>query len=314
MAKKEGILSVADIKQIEKAQLNLPKKMRPHTADGHGGALLDLRGIKKDVYILGDLHANLHNFTCACETDDMLKKVHNGEAILLSLGDLIHDDRTGHLTEMEPSLEMLEAFYVEMKKSPEHIFYMQGNHDTFNPLLVKSGIKQAEMFANYVIDQRGKKYYEALDEFMHNLPLFVIADSFVSTHAGPIRGGADYSHLVEIRRYESEAFQLMWNRINLIGSEPNRKEYAASDVKKQKEILELEDDHYFVVGHNPLHDRGGGDSIWFNIMGVQNHIILISSMPDKCPMIKFSAGKKQHELLYADLKLEKSKFFLGDIY
>jgi len=306
--------SIELVNMVLDLQAALPPKVRPRTADKIPGALVDLRGIDKEYFIVGDLHANVHNYKCILETDDLEGKLDRDEAILILVGDVIHDDRTGHLTEMDTSLELLELVLESMARWPKNMIFLQGNHDTFNHLLVKSGIKQAKYFDEYLLANRGEEYRDKINQLFYNLPLFIMADAFLSVHAGPIRGGASREHLIEIRRYENEAFQLMWNRINTIGSLANKKEYTEEDIIKTKELLGVNPDIYFIVGHNPLYNYGGDESVWFNVMGAKNYIIIYSSVQDTCPIIKFEKGGKDHILLHADLKIKKSKFFLGDIY
>lgn len=294
---------------------DIDTSIRPLTSDSVPGALLDLRSRDLEYYILGDLHANLHNLNSALVADGLEEKLSSGQACLVLLGDIVNDDRTGYLTEMGPSLILLEKVLRLLILYPERVFLIQGNHDTFDPLLVKSGIKQGLLFDQHVQRERGMEYRNALARFFDSLPLFVLNEKFLSAHAGPVRDGCDYGHLVEIRRYPEDARQLMWNRINQIGSLPNRKEYATQDIHIAKKLLGVKEDTYFVVGHNPLHDRGGEESVWFDIMGVKNHVIIYDALPEVCPILKFNKGTaRKHELLFADLGLRKSRFILGDIY
>ncbi|WP_053228407.1 metallophosphoesterase [Spirochaeta cellobiosiphila] len=309
---KRGSMAMLDkVLELRKA---LPAKVRPRTAENKPGALIDFRGIAKEYFIVGDLHANLHNFKCILETDDIENKLDQDKAILILVGDVIHDDRTGYLTEMEPSLELLELVLECMVRWPQNFIFLQGNHDTFNHLLVKSGIKQAKYFDEFLVAHRGEEYRNKVEELFNTLPLFIMADAFLCVHAGPVRGGCTRDHLIEIRRYETDAFQLMWNRINTIGSLANNKEYTEDDINKTKELLGVDPDIYFIVGHNPLYNLGGDESVWFNIMGAKNYIIIYSSVQETCPIIKFSKNSYEHELIHVDLKIQKSRFFLGDIY
>jgi hypothetical protein len=291
---------------------NIPEEIRPRTVDGEAGGLLDLTDSGKDVYVLGDLHGMVNNLKASLETDQLEQKLEEDRAVLLLLGDLIHDDRVGNLTNMQPSLETLEYTVELVNRFPTNVFIIRGNHDTFDEQIVKNGIPQAEMFRKYLEEQRGGEYVDAVNEFFSALPLVFLSDAFFAIHAGPVRGGASREHLIEIYRYEQEMFQLMWNRINQIGSVPNKKEYGPADIAKAKELLGYDDDAYFIVGHNPLLDRGGDDSIWFDVMGVKNYIITYDALPESCPILLFRDGEQQHILLYADLKIKKPRFVLGD--
>jgi hypothetical protein len=300
------------IKRAVKHIRAIPQGIRPRTIDNEAGGVLDLTNAGKDIYILGDLHGTINNLKASLETDQLEQKLQEDQAILLLLGDLIHDDRVGSLTNMQPSLDTLEYTIELILRFPHNVFILRGNHDTFDEQVIKNGIPQAELFRKYLLEHRGEEYVQAVQEFFSSLPLVFLADAFLAIHAGPVRGGASREHLVEVYRYEDEMFQLMWNRINQIGSVPNNKEYGPDDIHKAKELLGYNSESYFIVGHNPLLDRGGDDSIWFDVMGVKNYIITYNALPESCPILLFRNGEMKHILLYADLKIKKPRFVLGD--
>jgi len=306
------MISLKQLKQVIENLRNIPEKHRPRTADNEAGGIIDFTKSGKDIYVLGDIHGTINNLKASLETDQLEKKLESDSAVLLLLGDLIHDDRVGHLINMSPSLETLEYVIELINRFPNNVFVIRGNHDTFDRQVAKNGIRQAERFMQYLVEQRGQEYVNLVDSFFHALPLVFLANQFIAIHAGPIRGGASREHLVEIYRYEDEMFQLMWNRINQIGSMPNKKEYGPEDIATQKELLGYESDTYFIVGHNPLLDRGGDDSIWFDVVGIKNYIITYNALPESCPILLFRNRERQHVLLYADLKIKKPRFVLGD--
>lgn len=307
---------ITGLSEVETAIQNLksiPEEIRPKTADGDPGAVIDFTESDKDFYVLGDVHGTWNNIKASLETDQMEEKLQNDEGVLLLLGDLVHDDRVGELMNMQPSLETLDYIFNLINRFPRNVFIIRGNHDTFDPFVSKNGIQQAKEFKKYLLAQRGEEYVNLVEEFFTSMPLVFLADSFFAIHAGPIRGGATKEHLIEIHRYDSEMFQLMWNRINQIGSEPNNKEYGPKDIETTKNLLGYDSDTYFVVGHNPLLERGGEDSIWFDVVGVKNYIITYNALPESCPILLFKNGQKKHILLYADLKIKKPRFVLGDL-
>ncbi len=308
---------MSSLEAVEKAiqhLSNLPDSIRPKTVDGSPGGIIDFSGSKdKEFFILGDVHGMVNNIKASLATDNLEEKLANDEAVLLLLGDLVHDDRVGYLTVMEPSLETLDFLFELIDRFPRNVFSIRGNHDTFDRQVSKSGIRQAELFQNYLLDQRGEEYTNLVEQFFDLMPMVFLGPQFFCIHAGPIRGGATREHLIEISRYDSDMFQLMWNRINQIGSVPNNKEYGPEDIAISKELLGYPPDAYLIVGHNPLLDRGGDDSIWLNVMGVKNYIITYNALPEKCPVLIFRKNETSHTLLYADLKIEKSRFVLGDM-
>ena len=307
------ITGLSDVETAIQNIRDIPEEIRPATTDGEPGGVLDFTDSDKDFYILGDVHGTWNNIKASLETDQLEEKLENDEAVLLLLGDLVHDDRVGQLMNMQPSLETLDYVFGLINRFPRNVFVIRGNHDTFDPLVSKNGIQQAKEFKTYLLNQRGEEYVELVGGFFSALPLVFLADTFFAIHAGPIRGGATKEHLVEIYRYENEMFQLMWNRINQIGSEPNNKEYGPKDIEAMKKLLGYDPDTYFIVGHNPLLERGGDDSIWFNVVGVKNYIITYNALPESCPILLFKNGQSKHILLYADLKIKKPRFVLGDL-
>lgn len=304
-------------KNLEKAielTTNIPEKIRPRMVGGRPGGLLDFSGVDKDFYVVADLHSNIKNFKAILETDNLKQRLIDDEAIFVILGDAVHEDRTGYLTEMGPGTELMELIIELIIELPDNIFFTRGNHETFDEQLSKNGIRQGKVFSDYVETHRSAEYRDLLQDFFDSVPLFVIADKFLGVHAGPIRGGCTREHLIEVFRYDSDVMQLTWNRINQIRSMPNNREYTDFDIDKTRELIGKDDSCYFIVGHNPLLDRGGGDSIWFNVEGTTNYIIIYNALPEVCPILKFTPDSDEYILLYADLKIKKPKFVLGDYY
>lgn len=302
---------------VENATSNvyyLSKKIRPRTADGTPGGYLDLRGVNKEIYILGDLHGNIHNLKCTLKTDNLQEKLEQDKAVLILLGDLVHNDHTGSLRETKGSIEILDFTIDLINQYPGNILYTLGNHDTFDPRLAKSGIKQGLNFYTHLKAHYDDEYCNLIHALWNCLPLMVEGDRFLAVHAGPVRGGCTREHTIEIRRYETDYWQMIWNRVNQIGSIPNNKEYNQEDIRQTFKLFEKSPDSYFIVGHNPLFERGGSDSIWFDVADIPNYIILYASEEETCPILKFSPGQTEYELLHADLQITKSRFVLGDMY
>lgn len=293
---------------------HLSETIRPKNTDGVPGGFIDLRDCGKEIYILGDLHGNANNLKCTLETDGLYEKLKNDKAVLILLGDLVHNDHTGSLRETKGSIHILDMAIDLINEIPSNIIYTLGNHDTFDPRLTKSGIQQGLNFYKKLKEHYDEEYCNLVHALWNCLPIMVEGDRFIAVHAGPVRGGCTRDHAIEIRRYETDMWQMIWNRVNQIGSIPNNKEYDKEDVAQTFKLFEKSPDSYFIVGHNPLFERGGTDSIWFDVANIPNYIIMYASEEETCPIIKFEPGKKEHHLLHADLNIQKSRFVLGDVY
>lgn len=285
---------------IEVAQ-NWPGRL-PDDEGEPGGLIMfpeDVRPI-----IIGDLHANVENLIAILNHDNNKKDFDAGKASLLFIGDSVHDDRTGHMREMDSSIAILDYVLKLIVEHPRNVYYIRGNHDTFDPRLRKSGIAQGLEFKDAVIAKHGADYVEAVGRFFESLPIFVIGNGFVMAHAGPPRGGLVREELINIKRYPEKYHQLMWNRVNEYHGTPSPKEYGESDVRLVLDLLDLPPETQFIVGHNPLWNDGNTSGVWIDVIGIRGHHILYSGSGSKAPyftregdsiVVKF-AGKLREEV------------------
>jgi hypothetical protein len=159
---------------------------------------------------------------------------------------------------------------------------------------------------NILLRERGPEYTEAIDRFFESMPVFIIGDGFVITHAGPPRGGICRDELVNIRKYPEKLHQLMWTRVNEFHGNPSLKEYGEKDIRLALELLDVPSDTQFIVGHNPIWSDGNKIGVWLNVIGIQGHHILYSGYGSQAPYITFvgekmevrMAIKKKPEVLY----------------
>jgi len=277
-----------DIKKI----LTILNKNKFRPLDNHGncGGLVELPDKLKSI-IVGDLHACKENLMSILEHEGNEQDIRKGRAVLILIGDTVHNDQTGELRQMASSLEMIEYVFELFLQFDEHIIYLRGNHDSFDELLVKSGIQQGCEFRNHVQDQRGKAYADLVEQFFESLPVFLIGRGFVVAHAGPVRGGTYREQLIEIYSDLDKYHQLMWNRINEYRGTPNNKEYAEYDIRRTLEKLDLPEDTHFIVGHNPLWNTGNDTGVWMDVLGIKNHHILYSGSNTRAPYMVFEKGK-----------------------
>jgi hypothetical protein len=241
--------------------------------------------------IIGDLHANLQNLNRILDDSTNRVDLEARKAVCIIIGDVEHDDRVGHMMEMESSVAILDALFRLIDLYAGQVIYIRGNHDTFDERLRKSGIAQGLEFRKALLAAKGEEYVAAVQRFFDCLPLFVIGEGFVIAHAGPPHGGLDRQELIEIRKYPEKYHQLMWTRVNEFhGGTPSPKEYGEVDIRLALEILGLPPETHFIVGHNPLWGDGNRIGFWKDVVGIRNHHILYSGSGSLAPYLTFEDG------------------------
>jgi len=263
---------------------------RPRDFEGRPGGLIEFPSGLRPV-IIGDLHANLKHLEAIIDHDGNRGDLEAGRAALIFVGDSVHDDRTGHMREMESSVAILQRILRLILEYPKGVYYIRGNHDTFDERLRKSGIAQGLEFRNALLAAEGPDYLQAVQRFFDSLPVFVIGEGFVVAHAGPPRGGLVREELVDIRRYPEKYHQLMWNRVNEFHGNPSPKEYGEKDLRLVIELLDLPPETAFIVGHNPLWSDGNRTGVWLDVIGMKNHHIIYSGSGSRAPYFTKEGGK-----------------------
>ncbi|OHD82826.1 MAG: hypothetical protein A3J97_08865 [Spirochaetes bacterium RIFOXYC1_FULL_54_7] len=258
--------------------------------EGAPGGLIELPKAVRPI-IIGDLHANLENLKSIIDHENNRVDLESGRAVLLFIGDSVHDDRTGHMREMAGSIAILDYILHLIVDYPRNIYYIRGNHDTFDPLLRKSGIAQGVEFRRAMVAACGEDFTAAVGRFFESLPVFIIANDFVMTHAGPPRGGLVREEIINIKRYPEKYHQLMWNRVNEYHGNPSPKEYGERDVRLVLDLLDVARDVQFIVGHNPLWNDGGKTGVWMNVIGIAGHHILYSGSGSRAPYFTRENGQ-----------------------
>ncbi len=264
---------------------------RTRSSYDNPGGLIDISKTGKSSILIGDLHGSIENLNAIIEHEDNREKILSGESILILLGDIVHNDQTGEMLEMDTSLAVLERVIELIAEFKDSLIYIKGNHDSFDERVIKSGIRQGYEFKVFLTDKRGEEYVDAVDELFESLPMFIIASGFVVAHAGPIRRGASRQELIDIEDNPDFIRQLMWNRVHEFRANPSLKEYDGTDIDRSLEKLNLPPETYYIVGHNPLWQTGNKTGIWSNVTGIKNHIILISNRQTDGPYLFISDGK-----------------------
>lgn len=314
--------SYADLTHLEKLRLAIRNILttdtliRPLNDNNRPGGLLEFHeDDDREFLIIGDLHANKQNLKAILLDNQNLYRLRNDEAVMLILGDAMHDERVGHLHSMDTSIEIMDIIIHLLNEYPDNVFYLLGNHDTFSSRLGKSGIQQGLLCYNAVIEKRGKEYASMMQTFFNVLPVFVKHKHFLALHAGPVRGGITREQIINIRSSVSGdlLWQLTWNRLNETRSSPSKKEYAEDDLNTLRECLNVPGDHPVIVGHNPMWKWGRDDSVWVDPLNTKDHVILYSNLETKATYISFHRSKK-YKIREAKLRVKKQKFLLGDNY
>jgi hypothetical protein len=300
------------LKEAVRNVLAFDNTLRPPASDGLPGGLIEFPAKeKREFIIIGDLHGNHKNLSAILDHEKNLQKVEQNKAVLLFLGDAVHNDKSGFAYEMESSIDTMDIIIGLINDFPQNVVYLLGNHDSFQPELSKMGIQQGLLYRDALLASRGKQYVRAMQDFFDALPLFVIHRCFLAVHAGPARGGLTRTELVNVRHFQNLVWQLTWNRLNETRSTPSMKEYGPEDLDVTRKLLECPPEIPIFVGHNPMWKWGEEDSIWTNILGTRNHVILYDTLETKCPYISVK-GSFNYTVKYADIALMPRRFVLDD--
>ena len=286
--------------------------LRPRASDGRPGSLIEFpKSERREFVVIGDLHANVRNLNAILKDAGNLEKVRQNKAVLLFLGDAVHNDKSGFTYAMDSSIEIMDIIVGLIDEFPNNVVYLLGNHDSFAPELSKLGIQQGLIYHEALLQARGKQYVSLMQELYDALPLFVIHHSFLAVHAGPVRGGVTRNELVNARHFENIVWQMTWNRLNETRSTPSMKEYGPHDLEETRRLLGCAKNVPIFVGHNPMWKWGEEDSIWIDALGCHDHVILYATLDTKCPYLSVQ-GASGYKVKYADLGLKERRFLLDD--
>jgi len=243
--------------------------MRPKNEHGMPGGVVTLP--KKMIpIIIGDLHAQVNNLLTLLTQNNFLEMLSDGKAAMVFLGDAVHSEMDGCLTEMESSLLMMDIIFRLKLWFPQQVFYVRGNHDSFSAEIGKSGIPQGLLWAQAVQEIRGKAYKKAMDRFYDLLPYIALSKNYVACHAAPPKGKVTMDMLVNIQDYPGLIEEVTCNRLY----RPNRLAgYTKGDVKRFRKALNLKGKAELFVGHTPLTRN---DALWLDVGGIKHHDVVFS--------------------------------------
>jgi len=243
-------LRAKDSRGMPGGVVHLPKKMVP--------------------IIVGDLHAQVDNLLTLLTQNHFLEQMSEGKATMVILGDAVHSEMDGSMEDMETSLLIMDLILRLKLWYPQQVFYVRGNHDSFDEDIGKEGIPQGLLWAKALRDTRGEAYKQAMDRFYELLPFVVLSKTYVACHAAPPKAKVDMDMLVNIHKYPALIKEVTCNRLN----RPNRPAgYTKGDVKRFRSTLKLGGKAELFVGHTPLTRH---DTIWSNVGGIEHHDVVFS--------------------------------------
>ena len=247
---------------------------RPRNKQDRPGGLLELPADRTPI-IVGDVHAQLDNLLKILSLEGCLDALEQDQAYMLFLGDLVHREGDGELEEMDSSLLTLDLLYKLKAEFPKNVFFLRGNHESFEDEVGKAGVPQGRLLWKHARSLRGKKYAKLLDECFGSLAYMAQTDDFIACHAGPPRQKVSREMLIGIDGHPTLANQLIWSRMRRTGRLGG---YGKSDVKTLRGSLGARKDTPFLVSHTPL---SRSDAYWLNAGEIPGHHIIFSANPEK---------------------------------
>ena len=241
---------------------------------GNPGCLLELPEHITPI-IVGDLHAQIDNLLTILSENAFMDSLENGTAALIFLGDAVHSEQPGKLEEMESSLLIMDLIFKLKIKYPQQVFFIVGNHDSFQQELMKKGIPQGILWKKHVIESRGEAYKEQLELFYQQSPLLVLSADFIACHAGPTRRKISRQILVDAHQFPDIVHDMTWNRIRTKAFPGG---YTPGDVRQFRKGLEVGSEIPFFVGHHPFTQD---DTLWLNVGRINQHHIVFSARSDR---------------------------------
>lgn len=224
-----------------------------------------------DPVIVGDLHAQIDNFLKILSENCLLDCLKMKKATLILLGDAVHSENVGEMDKFDTSMLIMDLILKLKLAFPENVFYIRGNHDSFDADINKNGIMQGEAWKEALLEKRGEAYFQEMELFYEKLPYLIHNDSFLACHAGPPVSKVSKKKLINIHKHPELMREITHTRLQ----RPNYLAgYSKGDVKKLKKCLDLPAKTRFIVGHTPLDPFG---SFWLHAGAIKNHHIIYSA-------------------------------------
>jgi len=248
---------------------NEPYRIRDQ--DGRPGGLIELPASTPPV-IVGDMHAQVDNLLKILSENCLLDCLDTNAVKLLILGDAVHSEMADEMEDMDSSILMMDLILRLKLQFPANVFYLRGNHDSFDPQLSKGGISQGLLLRNRLLELRGSDYVAEMERFYDLLPHVALSASYIACHAGPPRTAVGRDDIVNIRRNPELAHDLTTSRLQLANTLTSG--YTKGDIKRFRAGLGLPKGARLIVGHTPLDPFG---SFWKKAGAIKGHHILYSA-------------------------------------
>ena len=250
--------------------LSRQEPFRPKNKTGNPGGLVEYSG-KAVPVIVGDLHAQVDNLLKILSENCLLDCLRMKTANLILLGDAVHSENVDEMDKFDTSMLIMDLIFRLKLTFPDNVFYIRGNHDSFDPEMTKNGFLQGILFRETLLEHRGPEYVEEMEIFYNQLPYIICSDSFIACHAGPPRNDFTKDDLINIADNPKLANELTNNRLQRTNYPGG---YSKRDVKKLRKSLALPQKTRFIVGHTPIDPFG---SFWLHAGAIKNHHIIYSA-------------------------------------
>lgn len=278
------------LKEVNEIVENDP--FAPKNKFGKAGGLIHLPDDITPI-VIGDLHAQVNNLLKILSENYLIECLYANTACLIILGDAVHSEVSREMEDMESSVLMMDLIFKLKSYFPNNIFYLRGNHDSFDPELSKNGVSQGLLMQQTLFDLRGAPYIKEMKKFYNNLPYVVRNSFFYACHAGPPMKKVTLKEIINIHDRPDIIKDITTNRVKrphyLNG-------YNKKDVRKFRKTLEMPKGSPFIVGHTPMDPFG---SYWTNVGNIKNHHILYSGH-QKGPKALLIEGKQLIPLGFPD--------------
>ncbi|MGB5177449.1 MAG: metallophosphoesterase, partial [Gammaproteobacteria bacterium] len=208
--------------------------------------------------------------------------------------DAVHREDVDGIEEMETSLLIMDLIFRLKLRFPERVFYIVGNHDSFNHELMKRGVPQGLLWEKHVLATRGEEYKSELELFYQLSPLLVLSKDFIACHAGPARRKISRQILVDVRQFPDIVHDMTWNRVRTAAFPAG---YTRSDIRRFRKGLEVDSDIPFIVGHYPF---SSDETLWLNVAEIDQHHVVISSRSDRIGIFTGIDGKMVPQIVPAE--------------
>ena len=244
---------------------------RVQDSDGRPGGLIELPALTPPA-IIGDMHGQVDNLLKILSENCLLDCLETNAVKFIILGDAVHSEVAHEMENMDSSILMMDLILRLKQHFPANVFYIRGNHDSFDPHLSKGGISQGLLMRDRLQKLRGLEYVLEMERFYDLLPYVVVSKSYLACHAGPPRNGVSREDIINIRHNPQLAHELTTSRLqrpNAVSSG-----YTKGDIKRFRAGLGLPKGTRVIVGHTPLDPFG---SFWKNAGAIKGHHILYSA-------------------------------------